>query len=74
MRGRIFPMFLEDCRFYGRCDAHSALDQLLASDDQTEDRQASVVDRHGGSASFTGNRCYDRAGGPGRGMRSPEIF
>lgn len=45
------------------CDAHSALDQLLASDDQAEDRQASVVDRHGGSASFTGNRCYDWAGG-----------
>jgi uncharacterized Ntn-hydrolase superfamily protein len=44
-------------------DAQAVLDQLLEIDDQAEDRQASVVDRNGGSASFTGSRCYDWAGG-----------
>ena len=49
-------------------DAQSALNQLLALDELAEDRQASFVDRNGGSASFTGSRCYDWAGsrtGPG---------
>jgi uncharacterized Ntn-hydrolase superfamily protein len=43
--------------------AQAALDRLVASDAQREERQAGVVDAHGGSASFTGRGCLAWAGG-----------
>src|ERR671931_880755 len=43
--------------------AQAALDGLLADDDGREDRQAGLVDVSGGSATFTGSKCMDWAGG-----------
>lgn len=43
--------------------ARETLDALIAADELAEDRQANVVDAQGGSATFTGSRCYDWAGG-----------
>lgn len=43
--------------------AEDALKQLLAEDPDRERRQVGVVDMQGRSATFTGNQCYDWAGG-----------
>lgn len=43
--------------------AQEVLDQLINSDPHAQDRQASIVDHNGNSASFTGTKCYDWAGG-----------
>ena len=42
--------------------APEVLARLLASDDLREDRQVGIVDRHGGSATHTGRRCFAWAG------------
>ena len=44
-------------------DAQAVVDRLTAADDDREHRQVGVVDRRGGSASFTGSECMDWAGG-----------
>ena len=44
-------------------DASSALDALLAADDDREERQAGFVDARGGLATYTGSACTDWAGG-----------
>ena len=43
--------------------AQSALQALLEADPQMETRQVGIVDRSGGSATFTGQECYAWAGG-----------
>ncbi len=43
--------------------AQASLDKLLAADEGREDRQAGFVDQNGGSATFTGSKCMDWAGG-----------
>jgi uncharacterized Ntn-hydrolase superfamily protein len=43
--------------------AQQALDRLVAGDRLREQRQAGIVDAHGGSASFTGRGCLAWAGG-----------
>lgn len=43
--------------------AQGALDELLAADEGREDRQVGFVDQNGGSATFTGSKCMDWAGG-----------
>lgn len=43
--------------------AGETLDALTAADEQRADRQAGVVDRAGGAASYTGDRCNPWAGG-----------
>ena len=43
--------------------AEAALERLLDADDGREDRQVGLVDRQGMTASFTGSRCMDWAGG-----------
>lgn len=43
--------------------ASSALDALVAADQDRADRQAAVVDASGSAASFTGDRCFPWAGG-----------
>lgn len=43
--------------------AQQALDRLLENDPDREQRQAGLVDPHGGSASFTGSECFTWAGG-----------
>lgn len=43
--------------------AQEALDELVASDDQAEHRQAGLVDSKGGAATYTGEQCYEWAGG-----------
>lgn len=48
--------------------AQVALDRLLEEDDRPRDRQVGIVDSDGGSASHTGQDCFDWAGhrtGPG---------
>ena len=47
----------------GGADAQSALDRLVADDDGRDQRQAGIVDAHGGSATFTGSGCFEWAGG-----------
>jgi uncharacterized Ntn-hydrolase superfamily protein len=47
----------------GGLPASEVLARLVAADDQREQRQAGVVDRHGGSATHTGRRCFAWAGG-----------
>lgn len=47
----------------GGADAQSVLDQLVAGDDDRDQRQVGIVDAHGGSATFTGSGCFDWAGG-----------
>jgi uncharacterized Ntn-hydrolase superfamily protein len=44
-------------------EASGALDRLLLGDDGREDRQVGLVDATGGSATFTGSKCMDWAGG-----------
>jgi uncharacterized Ntn-hydrolase superfamily protein len=43
--------------------ASQALERLLADDPERELRQVGLVDRQGGSATFTGKSCYSWAGG-----------
>jgi uncharacterized Ntn-hydrolase superfamily protein len=43
--------------------APETLDALLAGDERRDDRQAGVVDRDGGSATWTGRACMTWAGG-----------
>ncbi|QOR66476.1 DUF1028 domain-containing protein [Cytobacillus suaedae] len=43
--------------------AQETLDILTSNDDQRELRQAGIVDANGNSATFTGEKCYDWAGG-----------
>ncbi|MGE5676352.1 MAG: DUF1028 domain-containing protein [Mycobacterium leprae] len=43
--------------------AQAALDRLLADDPGREHRQVGMVDRQGGSATFTGSACMNWAGG-----------
>jgi uncharacterized Ntn-hydrolase superfamily protein len=43
--------------------AEEVLRKLLADDPDREQRQVGIVDRKGGSASFTGKKCHDWAGG-----------
>jgi uncharacterized Ntn-hydrolase superfamily protein len=43
--------------------AQGAVEKLLAADEGREDRQVGFVDRNGGSATFTGSKCMDWAGG-----------
>jgi uncharacterized Ntn-hydrolase superfamily protein len=47
----------------GGLPAASALDAVLESDDDREERQVGFVDATGGAASFTGANCMDWAGG-----------
>jgi len=44
-------------------EASGALDRLLLGDDGREDRQVGCVDTSGRSATFTGSKCMDWAGG-----------
>lgn len=43
--------------------AAAALDQLVAADALRSQRQAGIVDAHGGAATYTGNECFAWAGG-----------
>jgi uncharacterized Ntn-hydrolase superfamily protein len=43
--------------------AQETLDTLTAADEMREERQAGIVDGHGGAATFTGSGCYEWAGG-----------
>jgi uncharacterized Ntn-hydrolase superfamily protein len=43
--------------------AEEVVERLTAADDGRDHRQLGVVDREGGSASFTGSECLDWAGG-----------
>ena len=47
----------------GGLNAQRALDRLLAADPGREHRQVGLVDAQGRPATFTGNECYDWAGG-----------
>ncbi|HXG26312.1 MAG TPA: DUF1028 domain-containing protein [Candidatus Binatia bacterium] len=52
----------------GGASASDALARLVADDQLREQRQAGIVDRHGGAATFTGRECFAWAGGrTGRG-------
>jgi uncharacterized Ntn-hydrolase superfamily protein len=44
-------------------DAQQTLDTLTSRDELREQRQAGVVDAHGGSATYTGSECHAWAGG-----------
>ena len=43
--------------------AQEAVDELTAADDGREQRQLGIVDAEGRAATFTGNECFDWAGG-----------
>ena len=47
----------------GGASAEEALAALVAADQMRSQRQAGVVDAHGGSATFTGRSCFAWAGG-----------
>ena len=47
----------------GGISAEEVVKRLTEKDDQKEDRQVGVVDAKGRAASFTGEQCYDWAGG-----------
>ncbi|MDX6548721.1 MAG: hypothetical protein QOG33_2271, partial [Gaiellales bacterium] len=47
----------------GGASAQETIDRLIAPDPEREQRQLGVVDAGGGSASFSGTRCMDWAGG-----------
>jgi uncharacterized Ntn-hydrolase superfamily protein len=42
--------------------ATEVVERLVAADDGRDERQLGVVDRHGGSAAYTGANCHDWAG------------
>jgi uncharacterized Ntn-hydrolase superfamily protein len=46
-----------------KLSAYEVLRELLAQDQGREERQVGIVDRLGGSATFTGKSCMDWAGG-----------
>ncbi len=50
-------------RLAAGASARETLDALTAADDQREQRQAGIVDGHGGTATFTGSGCHPWAGG-----------
>ena len=43
--------------------AEETLGRLLANDPERENRQVGIVDKHGGSATYSGKSCNDWAGG-----------
>lgn len=43
--------------------AEKVLQKLISNDRQMDERQVGLVDRNGGSATFTGKKCIDWAGG-----------
>ncbi|SFA94415.1 Uncharacterized conserved protein, Ntn-hydrolase superfamily [Lentibacillus halodurans] len=43
--------------------AQETIDALISKDEGKADRQAGIVDVNGNAATFTGDRCYDWAGG-----------
>lgn len=43
--------------------AQDALDEMLAADPESDKRQFGIVDREGRAATFTGESCFDWAGG-----------
>jgi len=43
--------------------AQQVVDALVAADDGRDERQVGVVDARGGAATYTGDACYDWAGG-----------
>ncbi len=43
--------------------AQEVVDRLTSADDGRDHRQVGIVDREGGSATYTGPECYDWAGG-----------
>jgi uncharacterized Ntn-hydrolase superfamily protein len=47
----------------GGKNAQETLDALTSEDEQAEFRQAGIVDAQGNAATFTGEKCYDWAGG-----------
>lgn len=47
----------------GGASATEVLARLVAADGLREQRQAGIVDRHGGAATFTGRSCFAWAGG-----------
>jgi uncharacterized Ntn-hydrolase superfamily protein len=47
----------------GGASAEETVRALTEADEGREHRQVGVVDAHGGSASFTGSKCFDWAGG-----------
>ncbi|MGH3367672.1 MAG: DUF1028 domain-containing protein [Nocardioidaceae bacterium] len=62
-------------------NAQQTLDQLLADDEGREQRQVGIVDRDGGTATYSGTGCHDWAGGvtgagvaiQGNILASPEV-
>jgi uncharacterized Ntn-hydrolase superfamily protein len=50
-------------RLAGGASAQAALDALLAGDSLRDQRQAGIVDAHGGAATHTGRHCFAWAGG-----------
>lgn len=46
--------------------AQETIETLTANDEGKEDRQVGIIDSNGNAATFTGNRCYDWAGGRAR--------
>ncbi|MBV9290815.1 MAG: DUF1028 domain-containing protein, partial [Frankiales bacterium] len=55
--------------------AQETLDALTAADELREQRQAGVVDAHGGAATFTGTGCHAWAGGTtGTGPGDRDVF
>ncbi len=44
-------------------NAQETLDRLTAADEERAKRQAGIVDRAGGAATYTGDECHDWAGG-----------
>jgi uncharacterized Ntn-hydrolase superfamily protein len=47
----------------GGASARDALDRLVAGDELRAERQAGIVDAHGGAATHTGDGCFAWAGG-----------
>lgn len=47
----------------GGKSAQEAVDELTGADDGREQRQLGIVDAEGRAATYTGNECYDWAGG-----------
>jgi uncharacterized Ntn-hydrolase superfamily protein len=50
-------------RLAGGASAQAALDALVAGDSLRDQRQAGIVDAHGGAATHTGAHCFAWAGG-----------
>jgi uncharacterized Ntn-hydrolase superfamily protein len=50
-------------RLAGGASAQATLDALVAADELRDQRQAGIVDAHGGAATHTGRHCFAWAGG-----------